>query len=91
MTMEEKTGDPYYYARREERKAAVSVRNCQSPESLSPRRRKPKSDRKEATILIRLTDEQKATLTAASKKAGLDLSSWIRSLALREAASSEAA
>lgn len=36
MTMEEKTGDPYYYARREERKAAVSVRNCQSPESLSP-------------------------------------------------------
>jgi uncharacterized protein (DUF1778 family) len=55
------------------------------------KRRKPKSDRKEATILIRLTDEQKGALTAAAKKAGLDLSSWMRSLALREAANLETA
>jgi uncharacterized protein (DUF1778 family) len=54
------------------------------------KRRKPKSERKEATILIRLTDEQKEKLTAAAKKAGLDLSGWVRSLALREAADSEA-
>ena len=54
------------------------------------KRRKPKADRKEATILIRLTDEQKEKLTSAAKKAGLDLSGWVRSLALREAAESEA-
>ena len=53
------------------------------------KRRKPKADRKEATILIRLTDEQKEKLAAAAKKAGLDLSGWVRSLALREAAESE--
>lgn len=51
------------------------------------KRRKPKSDRREATILIRVTKEQKATLTEAAKKAGLDLSGWVRSLALREAGS----
>lgn len=49
------------------------------------KRRKPKCERKEATILIRLTDEQKETLTSAAKKAGLDLSGWVRSLALKEA------
>ena len=54
------------------------------------KRRKPKADRKEATILIRLTDEQKATLAAAAKKAGLDLSGWLRSVGLREAASAGA-
>lgn len=54
------------------------------------KRRKPKAERKEATILIRLTDEQKSSLTAAAKKAGLDLSGWMRSLALREASASEA-
>ena len=54
------------------------------------KRRKPKADRKEATILIRLTDEQKEKLTAAAKKVGLDLSGWVRSLALREAAVEDA-
>jgi uncharacterized protein (DUF1778 family) len=54
------------------------------------KRRKPKADRKEATILIRLTDEQKEKLTSAAKRAGLDLSGWMRSLALREAAELEA-
>jgi uncharacterized protein (DUF1778 family) len=54
------------------------------------KRRKPKSERKESTILIRLTDEQKTTLTQAAKKTGLGLSGWVLSLALREAASVEA-
>jgi hypothetical protein len=54
------------------------------------KRRKPKSERKEAIILIRLTDGQKEILMSAAKKAGLDLSGWVRSLALREAANSDA-
>jgi uncharacterized protein (DUF1778 family) len=53
------------------------------------KRRKPKNERREATILIRLTDDQKETLSAAAKKAGLDLSGWVRALALREAANLE--
>lgn len=52
----------------------------------SMKRRKPKSERKEATILIRLTDDQKAVLANAAREAGLDLSGWVRSLALRAAA-----
>ena len=47
--------------------------------------RKPQKELKDAAILIRLTEEQKATLGEAAKKAGLDLSSWLRSLGLREA------
>lgn len=50
------------------------------------KRRKPKSERKEATILIRLTYEQKEALHAAAEKAGLDLSSWVRSRAISAAA-----
>ena len=49
------------------------------------KRRKPKKDRKEATILIRLTVEQKSILTEAAKKRGLDVSGWLRSIGLREA------
>ncbi len=51
------------------------------------KRRKPKRERKESTILIRLTEDQKATLTQAAKKVGLGLSGWVLSLALREASS----
>lgn len=65
------------------------------PKPKSPRtepiRRKPKSERKEATILVRLTDGQKATLTRAAKKTGLGLSGWLLSMALREASTLEAA
>lgn len=48
-------------------------------------RRKPRRERKEASILIRLTDDQKTILTQAAKKTGLGLSGWVLSLALREA------
>lgn len=49
------------------------------------KRRKLRVERKEQSIRIRLTDEQKATMTDAASAAGLDLSGWIRFLALREA------
>lgn len=48
------------------------------------KRRKPKGERKETSVRIRLTDEQKAALTKTATKAGLDLSGWLRSVALRE-------
>jgi uncharacterized protein (DUF1778 family) len=50
------------------------------------KRRKPKAERKERPIMVRVTDGQKDTLAEAAKASGLDLSSWIRSIALREAA-----
>lgn len=48
-------------------------------------RKKPKALRKEEMLRIRVTDEQKQALTNAAQRAGLDVSNWIRSLALREA------
>ena len=49
------------------------------------KRRKPKALRKEAVINVRVTDEQKVTLTEAATRAGLGVSSWILTTALREA------
>lgn len=51
-------------------------------------RRKPKALRKEDSIRIRVSAEQKKTLTAAAERAGLDVSSWLRALGMREAAGS---
>lgn len=48
--------------------------------------RPPKGeDRKGDLIRVRVTAEQKATLSAAAERAGLDVSSWLRALGLREA------
>jgi len=52
------------------------------------KRRKPKGERKESSVRIRLTDEQKETIAKAAAKAGLDVSGWMRFIALREAARS---
>ena len=49
------------------------------------KRRKPDAARKDESIRILVTAEQKATLAAAAERAGLDLSSWLRSIGLREA------
>jgi len=49
------------------------------------KRRKPKGERKEASIRIRLTAEQKDTLARAASRVGLDVSGWLRSIGLREA------
>ena len=48
-------------------------------------KRKPKALRKEDSIRIRVSTEQKKTLTAAAERAGLDVSSWLRALGMREA------
>ncbi len=49
------------------------------------KRRKLKADRKETSVRIRLTDDQKMKLAAAAKAAGLDVSGWLRFIGLREA------
>jgi uncharacterized protein (DUF1778 family) len=49
------------------------------------KRRKPKAHRREALVQVRVTVEQKERLTAAAQEAGLDLSSWLRVIAFREA------
>jgi uncharacterized protein (DUF1778 family) len=49
-----------------------------------PRHRKPDST---PTIRVRVSVEQRRVLTEAAEVAGLDLSSWVRSVALREARS----
>ena len=53
------------------------------------KRRKPKDEQKETSVRIRLTAEQKDTFTQAAKKAGLDLSGWVRSTCLREVANAD--
>ena len=47
--------------------------------------RKAKDQRKDYDIRIRVTADQKRILTKAAKKAGLDLSPWLRSIAVQQA------
>jgi uncharacterized protein (DUF1778 family) len=49
------------------------------------KRRKPKTLRKEDSIRIRVSGDQKRVLTEAAERAGLDVSSWLRALGMREA------
>jgi uncharacterized protein (DUF1778 family) len=51
-------------------------------EKAEPKRRK--AVRKDKVILIRTTEAQKQALTEAAEKAGLGISSWMLSVALRE-------
>jgi len=53
-----------------------------SPGKLQVKRRK--AVRKDKGILIRVTEAQKAALAEAAEKAGLGVSSWMLSVALRE-------
>lgn len=43
-------------------------------------------ERREATIMLRVTTEEKKTLADAAARVGLDLSSWLRSVGLKAAA-----
>ena len=43
-------------------------------------------ERKEESIRIRVTEEQKRVLTEAAEREGLDVSTWLRFLGLRAAA-----
>ena len=49
------------------------------------KRRKPKALRKETSIRIRVTTQQKVTLEDAARRAGIGVSSWLLTLGLREA------
>jgi uncharacterized protein (DUF1778 family) len=47
--------------------------------------RKPKAERKETFIRIRVSAAQRTKLHAAAEKAGLDLSGWLRLISLKAA------
>jgi uncharacterized protein (DUF1778 family) len=51
----------------------------------APRIKRRKEVRKEDSIRIRVTEEQKQTLTEAAERSGLGVSSWMLSVGLREA------
>ena len=53
------------------------------------KRRKPKVARKDDQIRVRLTREQKMAFTSAATKAGLDVSSWLRSLGVQAVTQTE--
>jgi uncharacterized protein (DUF1778 family) len=47
------------------------------------KRRKPKGERKEASLRLRLTAAEKALWTRTAENAGRDLSNWLRFIANR--------
>jgi hypothetical protein len=49
---------------------------------MATKRRKLKADRKELVIPVRVTAEQKETLTAKAKRRGFGVSTWLLSLGL---------
>lgn len=49
------------------------------------RTRTPRKQRKDDEVRMRVTEEQKRTLVDAAAREGLDLSAWLRQLALRAA------
>jgi uncharacterized protein (DUF1778 family) len=53
------------------------------------KRRKPVEDRKQHLIQIRVTAEQRQRLNKAANDRGLDLSSWLRMIALQAATEAE--
>ena len=54
------------------------------------RRRKPKEDRKEESVRIRMTKQDKEDFDEAAAKESLDLSTWLRSVARRSIDSKKA-
>jgi len=48
-------------------------------------RRKPRDERKEQSLRIRVTSSEKDSWTAAAERDGRDLSGWLRFIANREA------
>lgn len=55
----------------------------------SVKRRKPKAERKELTLRIRLTADQRERLEAAAKEVGTPVSTWLLGLGLRAAKKAE--
>lgn len=52
---------------------------------MATRIKRRKATRKEETVQIRMTVEQKETLAAAAERRGLPMSTWLLTLGLREA------
>lgn len=52
---------------------------------MTTKRRKPKSERKEESMRLRLTATEKAAWTRAAEHDGRDLSNWLRHVANRAA------
>ena len=52
---------------------------------MATRIKRRKATRKEDTVQIRMTAEQKATLAEAAERRGLPLSTWLLTLGLKEA------
>jgi uncharacterized protein (DUF1778 family) len=50
-----------------------------------PRRSSKEKTTKDDVVRMRVTGEQKAALVAAAEREGLELSAWLRQLALRAA------
>jgi uncharacterized protein (DUF1778 family) len=57
------------------------------PKSKKLSRKKSADDRKGNVVKVRLTDSQKEALQTAASKSGLELSSWMRMVALKAAES----
>lgn len=47
--------------------------------------KKRKADRKSGSVLIRVTDDERALLESAAKRESLGLSTWMRALAIKAA------
>jgi uncharacterized protein (DUF1778 family) len=54
-----------------------------------PKRRKPRALRKEDSIRLRCTEEQKERLIAAALRDGQGVSSWLLAIGLKEARKGE--
>jgi len=52
---------------------------------MATKHRKPKGDRKDDGVRVRLNMKEKADFTKAAKREGLGLSAWLRMLATRAA------
>ena len=54
---------------------------------MSAKRRRPASvdDTRDVAILIRVSDTERAELTAAADEASMPVSTWVRATAIREA------
>lgn len=73
------------------KKTATARAQPQRPKP-APRTGRPAKgadERKGELIRVRVTSEQKDILSAAAERAGLDVSSWLRAIGLREAQRSE--
>ena len=46
--------------------------------------RKPRTQRKEQSIRVRVTAQQKRALAERAQREGLDVSAWLRAVGLRE-------